>query len=132
MKNLANCKPSEFLVQTNKIRKYVNKWLDITGVMNIRKTVPVYEEGQSKEERKAALEAQSKINLNRMLDSIMEEHPKETLELLAMMCFIEPEKADDYPVSFYLQAFSDIIGDKAVLNFFTSLVQLEKLNTSTV
>ena len=56
MKNLANCKPSEFLVQTNKIRKSVEKWLKITDIMNIRKVVPPEKEGQTAEERKAERE----------------------------------------------------------------------------
>jgi hypothetical protein len=41
MKNLANCKPSEFLSQTNKIRKSVEKWLKLTDIINIRKRIPV-------------------------------------------------------------------------------------------
>lgn len=37
MKNLANCTPSEFLKQTNKIKKSVEKWLKATDIMEIRK-----------------------------------------------------------------------------------------------
>ena len=40
MKNLANCKPTEFLRQTNRIRKYVAQWLDMTGILDIRKDMP--------------------------------------------------------------------------------------------
>jgi hypothetical protein len=40
MKNLANCKPSEFLKQTNRIRKSVSKWLTDTDIANIRKRMP--------------------------------------------------------------------------------------------
>ena len=128
MKTLANCKPSEFLVQTNKIRKHVENWLKITGVLDIRKNVPPPVEGQSRQERNAVLEEQTKKNLSKMFDSVLEEHPQETLELLGLMCFIEPENVDDYPVSFYIQAFSDIISDEAVLSFFTSLVKLGQTN----
>ena len=38
MKNLANCKPSEFLAQTFKIKKSLQEWLDVTKLMEIRKT----------------------------------------------------------------------------------------------
>ena len=131
MKNLANCKPSEFLVQTNKIRKSVEKWLKITDIMNIRKAVPPAKDGQTAEERKAELEKQAKKNLSKMLDSVMEEHPNETLELIALMCFIEPENVDDYPVSFYLEAFTELMNDKAVLGFFTSLLSLARTDTLT-
>lgn len=128
MKNLANCKPSEFLVQTNKIRKHAEKWLDLTKIMEIRKDVPPFVEGQSREERNAALEAQSKKNASRILDAILEEHPQETLELLGMLCFIEPEDVDNYPINFYIQNFSEIISDEAILGFFTSLVKLGQTN----
>lgn len=126
MKNLANCKPTEFLVQTNKIRKSVEKWLTLTDIRNIRKNVPPLKEGQSKEERKAELVKASKENLNRILDAALEEHPQETVELLGLMCFLEPEEANNQPISFYLQAASEIMNDEAVLGFFTSLANLDQ------
>lgn len=126
MKNLANCKPTEFLVQTNKIRKSVEKWLTLTDIKNIRKNVPPLKEGQTKEERKAELVEASKKNLNKILDSALEEHPKETVELLGLVCFLEPEEADNQPISFYLSAMSEIMNDEAVLGFFTSLANLDQ------
>lgn len=131
MKNLANCKPSEFLVQTNKIRKSVEKWLKMTDLQGIRKRMPPVKEGQTAEERRKELESQAMKNLSTMLDSIMEEHPTETLELLALMCFVEPQNVDDYPISFYLENFSEIIRDQAVVSFFTSLIQLGQTNILT-
>lgn len=126
MKNLANCKPSEFLVQTNKIRKHVEHWLTITDIARIRKEVPPIKEGQTKEERRADLYKQSKINLNKILDAVLEEHPQETIELLGLLCFIEPEDVDNHPISFYIQAFNEIMNDEAVLGFFTSLSRLDR------
>lgn len=126
MKNLANCKPSEFLVQTNKIRKSVEKWLKLTDIPNIRKNVPPVKEGQTKEERKAELAKASKENLNKIFDAVLEEHPQETLELLGLLCFVEPENVDDYPVSFYIQNFNEIVSDEAVIGFFTSLMSLDQ------
>lgn len=38
MKNLSNCKPSEFLRQTARIRKSVAKWLEVTDLID-RKSV---------------------------------------------------------------------------------------------
>ena len=131
MKNLANCKPSEFLVQTNKIRKSVEKWLKLTDIANIRKAVPPEKEGQTREERKKELEKQAQKNLSKMLDSVLEKHPVETLEVIALMCFIEPDNVDDYPVSFYLEAFTELMNDKAVLGFFTSLLSLARTDTLT-
>lgn len=130
MKNLANCKPSEFLVQTNKIRKSVEKWLRLTDIPNIRKNVPEFKEGQTKEEHRAEMLEQARVNLNKIFDAILEEHPQETLELIGLLCFIEPEDVDNHPVSFYLEAVSELIDDKAVLGFFTSLVNLGQTGIS--
>ena len=126
MKNLANCKPSEFLKQTNRIRKSVQNWLTVTDIMNIRRTVPKFDEKQSAEERKAALAKQASENLSKMLDAIMDKHPDETLELLALLCFVEPEHVDDYKVSDYLISLNELVTDDAVMGFFTSLTQLAK------
>lgn len=124
MKNLANCKPSEFLKQTNRIRKSVENWLTVTDIMNIRKTLPKFEEGMTKEQRDEAIMAQVKANLSNMFDSMLEIHAEETLELLALVCFIEPEHVDDYPMNEYLDAVNELLNDKAVVGFFTSLVKL--------
>ena len=75
MKNLANCKPSEFLQQTNKIRKSVSKWLTDTDIVNIRKRMPKLSDDVTDDERKQALDKQATENFNAILDSILDEHP---------------------------------------------------------
>lgn len=51
MKTLANCSPREFLLQTNKIRKSVVKWLDETKILEIRANKPQFTEGATEEEK---------------------------------------------------------------------------------
>lgn len=128
MKNLANCKPTEFLKQTNRIRKIAEKWLKVTGILEIRKNQPEIPDGASDEEKTELLQEQVKKNLSAILDEVLEEHPEETLELMALICFVEPENVDDHEMSEYIEAFSEIIANKAVLRFFTSLVQLGQMN----
>lgn len=140
LKTLATCKPSEFLRQTNRIKKAVEKWLTDTDIMNIRKRIPtpeavpieatVEERAAIFERNKRAVQEQSKKNVSAMLDAILDEHPEETLEVLALCCFVEPENADDHPVSEYLAAINTLINDKAVIDFFTSLVLLGRTITS--
>lgn len=140
LKTLATCKPSEFLRQTNRIKKAVEKWLTDTDIMNIRKRLPVpevvpleatvEERAAIFERNKKAVQEQSKKNVSAMLDAILDEHPEETLEVLALCCFVEPDNADDYPVSEYLAAINTLINDKAVIDFFTSLVLLGRTITS--
>lgn len=122
MKNLANCKPTEFMVQTNKIRKSVSKWLTDTDIMSIRKRVPKLPDDATDEERREALERQINDNFNTIMDVIFEEHPQETLELLGLMCFVEPEHIDDHEVTEYLESFYELMSNQTVLNFFTSFM----------
>lgn len=134
LKTLANCKPSEFLKQTNKIKKSVEKWLKLTDLMNIRNKKPIgikeIPENASDEEVERIVEEnrslyaeQAKANISEMLDSILDKHPDETIELLALCCFIEPEHADDYPMRMYFSAINNLLNDKAVIDFFSLLMQ---------
>lgn len=124
MKNLANCKPSEFLKQTNRVRKSAEKWLTETDIMNIRKRMPELPDITTPEERKAAMTEQARKNMSAILDAAMEDHPDETLELLALMCFVEPEDVDNHPMDEYLEALGELLGNRNVLDFFTSLARL--------
>lgn len=140
LKTLHTCKPTEFLRQTNLIRKSVSKWLTDTDILNIRKRLPVYETAPadaSAEERAAVIKrnaaankVQARKNLSAMLDAMLDEHPDETLEVLALCCFVDPENVDDYPITDYLEAFTSLISDEAVLGFFTSLASLGQTDIS--
>ena len=140
MKNLANCKPTEFFKQTVKIKKAVEKWLTDTDIMNIRKTVakpsPMRSD-MTDEERRAAVddfqkrvEDQAMKNMSKILDAILEEHPDETMNLLALLCFVEPQDIDNYTMDEYLKAITEMITNDAVIGFFTSLGRLGLFNTS--
>ena len=134
MKNLANCKPSEFLAQTFKIKKSVQEWLDVIEIAQIKKKMPVgiiKLDGLSGEDRanaiaanKKLMEAQMKKNLGELLDRMLSENAEKTLEVLALCCFVEPAEVDNYPMGEYLESIGELLSDKGVLSFFISLVQL--------
>ena len=124
MKNLANCKPSEFFVQTNKIRKSVAKWLTATEIHEIRKRLPKYDDKMDAEERAKVRRDQMKQNMDAILDAVLEKHPEETIEIMALACFIDPKDADNHPMSEYLKSISELMADESVLSFFTSLASL--------
>lgn len=131
MKNLANCKPSEFLAQTVKIRRAVEKWLTVNDIIAIRKRMPEgYELLKSYEAKEKARDEQAKKNLLEMFDNAFEAHPDETLELLALLCFVEPAEVDSYPISDYLESISDMLKNDSVIAFFTSLAKLGQRPTS--
>lgn len=141
-KTLATCKPSEFLRQTNRIKKSVEKWLNVAGIKELRSHAPELEEvteNMTAEEKlkvyernKERLENQGLKNLSGILDSIMVEHPEETLEVMALCCFVEPENVDDYPMEDYFEAGASLMNNKAVISFFTSLLPLVQTFTSSV
>ena len=45
------------------------------------------------------------------------------------MCFVEPEHVDDHSMAEYLEAFTELINDEAVIGFFTSLARLAETPT---
>jgi hypothetical protein len=63
-------------------------------------------------------------NFSEMLDKALDEYPEETLGVLAMCCFIPPEKADEQPVEIYFDVISDLLESEAVTRFFISLAKL--------
>lgn len=136
VKTLANCDEVEFLRQTNKIRKAVQKWLTVTDIMNIRKNLPEYkkapkdatkeERERINEENKALEREQAKANIDKMLDSMLEEHPEETLEILKLCCFVEPGDKTSHHITYYMTAFTEMLNDEAVISFFQSLAHLAR------
>lgn len=132
MKNLANCKPSEFLRQTVKIRKSVAKWLTVNEIVEIRKRKPEgLDKLTDKEERQKVITEQAKKNILEMFDNAFERHPEDTLELLALLCFVDPAEVDDHPVSDYLDSIREMLDNESVVSFFTSLQKLGQTSTST-
>ncbi len=125
-------------MQTNRIRKSVEKWLTDTDIANIRKNAPKLKEfpaGCSEKrkqaiiaENKKLIEAQSRENISKILDAALEAHAEETLEIMALLCFVEPENVDDYPMSFYIRNITELLKSEETVAFFTSLLSLGKKN----
>lgn len=134
MKTLASCTPREFMKQTNRIRISADKWLTATKILEIRKRMPEIpaptgtkdkaELQKAIEERKEAFAKQARENLFAMLEAMLETNADETLELLALCCFVEPEDVDKYTMSEYLASIGELLADAGVLSFFDSLVRL--------
>ena len=128
MKNLSNCKPSEFLAQTIKIKNLVRDWLDATKIMDIRKNFSQVDKNLPAEERTNAIVNQALSNWSDMLDRMFIDNAEKTLALIALVNFVEPERVDEYEMGDYLQSISELLSDSRVLSFFTSLVRLNQQN----
>ena len=141
MKNLATCKPTEFVAQTAKIKNAVADWVKVIDLMKIRSTQPHYEDipidstpEQQDEIIRRNAEAkknQITVNLNKILDNMLVEHPKETLDVLALCCFVEPEHVDDYTIDEYMECIMEMLQNKSVMNFFLLLAQAQTVAKST-
>lgn len=138
MKHLANCSNEEFLIQTNRIRKAVADWLKDTKILEIRKNQPKLKPitpdmdedkaAKIKAENDRKFHEQAYKNLSDMLDAALEKNAKKTSELLALLCFVEPEDAESHKMTEYLKAVGEMIADEDILDFFTSLMRLENKN----
>lgn len=142
MKNLANCTPTEFLTQTNKIRKSVYGWLKLTDIMNIRqkrpKLTPLTNE-MSDEERaqvildnKEAMKEQARENFSLMLDKMLDDYPEQTLEVIGLINFIDKSELDNYKMVDLMANTLEMLEDEAVMGFFGLLMRLGSKNTSSV
>jgi hypothetical protein len=133
IKTLATCSDIEFLVQSNKIRHAVENWMDVTDINSIRKRLPkldpVPEDADEekaaaiKEKNEKKLIEQGKKNMDAVLDSALEKHPEETVKIIRLCCFVDPDD-NSRPIVYYIKAFSEMIKDENVLNFLSSLGNL--------
>lgn len=140
MKNLSNCTPVEFLKQTNKIRHSIEGWLKDTGILEVRKNKAQLIEitdNMSDEEREDAekenekrARTQVKKNISDMLDKALEINAEKTVEVLALMCFVDPKEANNVKPTVYLKNVSELLSDKDVIDFFISLMRLEQIDIS--
>lgn len=140
MKNLATCKPSEFVAQTARIRKAIANWIEAIDLMHIKNTQPAYRiipKDASAEEKVETIKYNAELkkkqtadNFNKILENMLEKHPQETLEILALCCFVEPDRVDDYTMDEYLQCIMDMAQNKSVMSFFSLLAQLDQTSTS--
>ena len=118
MKHLGNCTPREFMTQTVKMRRDVEKWLADTGMSEIRKRVPEGYEKMKPAERAEAINRQANENMGDMLWAAMEKDPEGTLHVLGL-CTFSDAGADDAPaMSEYLGAVLEMMSNEAVRNFF--------------
>lgn len=137
MKNLANCKPSEFFKQAYKTKKAAEKWMKDTNIIELRGRIPelvkITKEMTEEEKQNAFRENQQRIkkagleNALEILDKALGEHAEETLEVLAYCFFLEPSEIDNYQVKDFLQGITELLTTPEVVGFFTSVAQLGQI-----
>jgi hypothetical protein len=136
MKNLATCKPTEFVAQTAKIKDAVANWVEVIELVSIRATQPKYKTipiDATAEDRANIIKENAEIekkqameNVSKILDNMLAVHPQETLKVLALCCFVEPEHVDDYSIDEYLGCIMEMMQNKHIRDFFLLLAQIQK------
>ena len=135
-KNLANCTPDEFLDQTYLIMNAAEKFMKVNDILGIRgrkveglQEIPADNEEEAdriRKENAKKITAQRMKNVKDLLTSMLHTNKSETLELLALSCFIAPEDINNYSMPYFLRNVGEMISNQDVLAFFTSLAQLEQ------
>lgn len=64
--------------------------------------------------------------IDRILELFFSKKPKETLEIIGLCCFVEPEKLSEYNSMELLSYVPKILTDPNVRRFFSSLLQILK------
>ena len=133
IKTLANCPDEEALAQMYCIIEDVDKWMKVTDISNLRKRLPKLDPipEDADEEKKAAIKEkndkrlieQGRKNLMDILKAAMKDHPKETARIMRLSCFVDPED-NTHNLLYYMQAFSEMMQNETVVNFFLSLGNL--------
>ncbi|GEM_PF-1852964 len=133
-KTLARCKPTEFVAQCVKIKNLAEKWLkdvDIISVWDNSPDLKPIPDNATAEEREAINRENGKTVIEtykdrflKLFDRMFVENPYETLSLLALTCFVEPENIDNYEMADYMDAVREMWQDRAVVDFFTFLASL--------
>lgn len=135
-KNLANCTPDEFLDQSFLIMNAAEKFMKVNDILGIRsrkveglQEIPTDNEEEAdrvRRENAKKITAQRMKNVKDLLTSMMHTNKSETLELLALSCFIDPADVNNYTMPFFLRNVGEMISDQDVLAFFTSLGMVEQ------
>jgi hypothetical protein len=120
MRTIANLNGPEFLRAINRTRHAVEKLMETTGVLKIRKNTPEFTGKETPEERAEMERAQAKKNLNDMLDNLLETHPEETYECIMALCVLDDGESEPDGIELVMAAFS-LISDKRVLDFLLQL-----------
>lgn len=120
--------PRECAAQMYRVSTAIEKWLTVTDVQNIKKKIPKVSNEAKSEERDEAVAEQMRKNAFAVLDVVLGEHRDETLELLAMLCNIEPKELDEYPTRELMRCINELLNDKDFVGFFVSCVQLARMN----
>ena len=129
-KTLLTCTPREFLIQTNRMKKAVERWATETDIKHlITQKAPDIEALTGDEAKDEVIKArnaeratqQNRLNLSAIFDAALEEHTDETLEIIGMMFFMTADELNELQSRELLIPLNEMLNDEAIIGFFSTL-----------
>ena len=121
MKTLMDCTNTEFLVQANKIKGDVEKFLRATNITEIRRQRIVLSGNETEEEKKAA----EKQHIEKVWDDIFKatviENTEMTMDIISKMCFTTVEDLEKLSPTEITNLAILLLGNQRINDFFSAL-----------
>lgn len=129
MKTIAALKGADFLRACNAVRYEAQALIRETGVLEIRKHLPVIPDNATDETRAKLLGEQSQKNISDMLDVLLDKHAEATYKFLEKV--VVPEDGDgELDGIDMLTAALELISSPKVIDFLSRLAKLALTNTA--
>ena len=116
MKNLANCKLSEFLPAAYRVREAFHKYYHLIDVDGLRKR---FIEKSQKEGINT--EILSTEFIGEIVKAMMLTYPKETVKIISLIGFMEQDEAEELSPTDAIAMIIECICSSRVMDFFISL-----------
>lgn len=136
MKATPKMTPTEFLAWTISVKNEFPHWLEVTKIQEIRGVMPDLPDiptGGTKaeieaveKEREKLLREQGLKNFWRIIDAAAYEHAADTVRLIAALCGVAPDEADNHTMGEYMEVLNDTLSDVETIRFFSLFLKLEK------
>ena len=126
MKTLANCSTREFLVQTNKMRFKVERFIKLLDLKKYKDEIISIKNARNGEKKIQPVEIVKMLYpiFSDILTSCFETDIDLTFEIVALATFQTVEDVEKMQPNEIIEIFNAIISSKRVIDFFTSSAKL--------
>lgn len=117
MRTIADCTLSEFLPAAYNLRRQFHEYYHLIGMDALFRDFQQQVKAAPPEERQKF----SSKYISRIFEQVMLKHPRETVGMIAAVCMVSPEEAENFPANEALGAVLACIRSEKVMDFFISL-----------
>lgn len=125
MKTIASLGLEESLCAMNDVADDVENYLQVTGIMEIRKRMPAFTGKENPALRQVMLDEQAKKNMREIRKTVLKDHVRETAEIVKKLCVPEEgESVETMTGADVMKVVMQVFSDRKTMDFFVSLVRL--------